>query len=191
MANGTFSESRNIRSSGSIHTHTSSGISPASQTASSSLGVYSDSGCTVPMTTINWGSASPGGTSTQTIYVENTGTVSLTLSMKTSNWNPTSANGPITISWNQQGTMLAPGQSTAAIITLTASAGTTGITSFSVQISISGTEGIAKMLETLNKGLSHWMCIYIHIQALELARFIKTHYTMLFAYAHEKACRST
>jgi len=136
-AYGTVSESKNIISSGSIAT--SSGISVASNDARSGIGVYSNSVCTVPMTTINWGSVSPGGTVTTTIYVKNTGDVSLTLSMQTSNWNPTSANGLLTVSWNQEGKTLAPGQSTAATITLTVSAGTTGITSFSVQISISGT----------------------------------------------------
>ncbi len=135
MAYGTVSDSANIVSSGSI---TTSSVSVTSNTASPSLGVYSDSLCTVPLTSINWGSVSPGGTVTQTIYVNNTGSVPLTLSMQTSNWSPTGANGPLTISWNQAGVVLAPGQSTAATISLTVAASTTGITSFSVDISISG-----------------------------------------------------
>ncbi len=133
---GTVSESKNIISSGSIAT---SAVSVTSDAARSGIGVYSNKVCTTPMTTINWGSVSPGGTVTTTIYVKNRGDVSLTLSMQASNWNPTSANGPITITWNQEGKTLAPGQSTSATITLTVSANTTGFTSFSVQISISGT----------------------------------------------------
>jgi hypothetical protein len=107
--------------------------------ASPGLGVYSDSACTVPITTIDWGSISPGGTVTNTVYVKNTGGSSLTLSMAASNWNPTSANGPLTITWNKSGTTLTSGQSTAATITLSVSSSITGITSFSVQITISGT----------------------------------------------------
>jgi hypothetical protein len=137
-AYGAISVSTSINSSGLIAT--SSGISATSNALSSSLSVYSDSACTVPMTTIDWGSVSPGGTITRTGYVKNTGGgVSLTLSMATSNWNPTNANGPLTITWDKEGTVLAPGQSTAATITLLVSSSITGITSFSVQILIYGT----------------------------------------------------
>ncbi len=107
---------------------------------SAGLGVYSNSQCTTSLSSINWGTLTPGGTTTQTIYVKNTGTgLSLTLNLTTSNWSPTSANGPITITWNQQGTDLQPGASVAAILTLTVSSSISDITSFSVQISISGT----------------------------------------------------
>src|SRR5208337_3471920 len=100
----------------------------------------SDSGCTQPLSSINWGTLTAGGTSTQTIYIKNTSSgLSLSLSMTTTSWSPTSANGPITITWNQQGTDLQPGASVAAILTLTVSSSISDITSFSVQISISGT----------------------------------------------------
>ncbi len=116
----------NINSSGSI-------------AVSSNIGVYSDSTCAVPLTSINWGSPSPGGAITQTVYIKNTqGATPLTLSLSASNWSPTSANGPLTVTWNQQGTVLAPGNSVAAIITLSVSSSVSGISTFSVQISISG-----------------------------------------------------
>lgn len=119
--------SSNLSSSGSIVT-------------SLGIAVFSDSACTVPQTTIDWGSATPGGSVTRIVYVKNTGSgVSLTLSLAASGWSPTSANGPLAITWNREGTVLAPGQSTAATITLTALSSITGITTFSVQISISGT----------------------------------------------------
>jgi hypothetical protein len=109
-------------------------------TVSANLGVYSDSSCQTNLTTINWGTLTPGGNITRTIYIKNTGLgVSLSLNMATSNWNPTSANGPVTITWNQAGTRLAPGQSTAAVITLAVSPTITDITNFSVQITITGT----------------------------------------------------
>jgi hypothetical protein len=109
-------------------------------TTSAGLGVYSNSGCTTSLSSINWGTLTIGGTTTQTIYVKNTSTgLSLTLNMTTSSWNPTSANGPITITWNQQSTDLQPGASVAAILTLTVSSSTVDITSFSVNINIGGT----------------------------------------------------
>jgi hypothetical protein len=107
---------------------------------SANLGVYSNSGCTTSLSSISWGTLTPGGTTTQTIYVKNTSSgLSLTLSMTTTSWSPASANGPITITWNQQNTDLTPGQSVSATLTLTVSSSISDITSFSVQISITGT----------------------------------------------------
>jgi hypothetical protein len=91
------------------------------------------------MTSMNWGSLAAGGTATQTVYVKNTGSAPMTLSLATSNWNPTVASSYITISWNQQGTQLAPEQAVAATLTLTVSPSITGITSYSDTITISGT----------------------------------------------------
>lgn len=118
--------SQNVSSSGTI-------------TTSPNIGVYSDSACTTNMTSINWGSVAAGGTATQTVYVKNTGTGSMTLSLAVSNWIPSGASTYITISWNQQGTPLSAGGSVAATITLTVSSSITGITSFSNTIAISGT----------------------------------------------------
>ncbi len=107
---------------------------------SANLGVYSNSACTTSLSSINWGTLTAGGTSTQTIYVKNTSSgLSLTLNMTTSSWNPTTANGPITITWNQQSTDLQPGASVAATLTLTVSSSINDVTSFSVQICITGT----------------------------------------------------
>ncbi len=109
-------------------------------TTSAGIGVYSNPGCTTSLSSINWGTLTVGGTTTQTIYVKNTSSgLSLTLNMTTSSWNPASADGPITITWNQQSTDLQPGASVAAILTLTVSSTIVDITSFSVNINIGGT----------------------------------------------------
>ena len=119
--------SSNLSSSGSIVT-------------SRGIAVFSDSACSVPQTTIDWGSATPGESVTRTVYVKNTGSgVSLTLNLAANGWSPTNANGPLVITWNKEGTVLAPGQSTAGTIMLTALSSITGISTFSVQISITGT----------------------------------------------------
>jgi hypothetical protein len=109
-------------------------------TTSANLGVYSNSACTAPLSSINWGTLPAGGNITQTIYIKNTGIgLSLTLSMGTSNWNPVGSNGSITLTWNQGGTRLQPGQSVAANFTLTVSPTITDVTNFDVQINIIGT----------------------------------------------------
>jgi hypothetical protein len=102
------------------------------------VGVYSDSSCTQILTSISWGSVHPGESLDRTVYVKNTGNAPITLSMTTSGWSPAAANGPITISWNKEGTVLNAGQSTAATITLSTSAGISGITDFSVNIIVTG-----------------------------------------------------
>jgi len=92
------------------------------------------------LSSINWGTLTPGTPITQTIYVKNTGSgLSLALSMGTSSWTPAGANGPITLTWNQEGTRLQPGQSVAATLTLTVSSTIADVTNFSVQINITGT----------------------------------------------------
>jgi hypothetical protein len=126
-------------------TLTTAGLLSVTQLVSSSgtittvnVGVYSDSACTQNLTSINWGTVSPGGSVTKTIYVKNTGSVQITLSMTETNWSPTSANGPITITWNKEGTTLTAGATATATLTLSVSSGISGITTFSVNIVIAG-----------------------------------------------------
>jgi predicted neutral ceramidase superfamily lipid hydrolase len=53
-----LSTNKNLSSYGSI-------------TVTAQLGVYSDSACTIPLSTVNWGSLSPGGSTTKTL-IKNT-----------------------------------------------------------------------------------------------------------------------
>ncbi|MGB9914268.1 MAG: hypothetical protein ACPLIG_00890 [Candidatus Bathyarchaeales archaeon] len=113
---------------------------PATGTISTiNLEAYSDAACSQPLTSIDWGTISPGATVTKTIYLKNTGNVPMTLSMTTQSWSPTNANGPITITWDRESATLPAGQSIAAVITLRASSSISGISSFSVNIVITGT----------------------------------------------------
>ncbi|MGA3060922.1 MAG: hypothetical protein ABSD92_11200 [Candidatus Bathyarchaeia archaeon] len=92
------------------------------------------------MSSINWGTLAAGGNSTQTVYLKNTGSgVPLTLNMTISNWSPIAANGPITITWNQQGTDLQPGAIVAANLTLSVSSSEVNLSAFGVQINLGGT----------------------------------------------------
>ena len=103
------------------------------------VGVYADSACTQPLAAIDWGTISPGGSVVKTLYVKNTGNAQATLSMAKINWNPATANGLITVTWNREGAILAPNLAVIATLTLAASSDMGGITSFSVDILISGT----------------------------------------------------
>jgi hypothetical protein len=104
------------------------------------LGVYSDSACTQTATALNVGALNSGGTATQTIYIKNTGNIPETLTMTANNWNPTNATSSLTLTWNQQNTVLNAGSSIQAILTLTAASNTGSLTTFSCSVTLTGTQ---------------------------------------------------
>jgi hypothetical protein len=104
------------------------------------LGIYTDSACTQTCTALTVGALNPGGTATQTVYVKNTGTVSETLTMAVNNWSPGSASSSLTLTWNQQNTVLTVGQSVQATLTLTAASNTGTLTTFSCSVTVTGTQ---------------------------------------------------
>jgi uncharacterized repeat protein (TIGR01451 family) len=104
------------------------------------VGVYSDTTCTTALSAISWGTLNPGDVKTYTMYVKNTGNVPVTLNMTVSNWSPSSASSYITLTWNQEKSVLSAGQVATAVLTLSVSSGITGIASFSFDITIKGTQ---------------------------------------------------
>jgi hypothetical protein len=104
------------------------------------VGVYSNSACTSNCTSIDWGTLSPGGSTTKTIYVKNTGTIPVTLTMAPANWSPSNANNYLTVTWNRANYALAAGASVSATLTLTASSSAGSLTNFSFDVVITGTE---------------------------------------------------
>ena len=105
------------------------------------VGVYWDNACTNNVTSIDWGFLEPGATVNKTVYIKNEGNTPMVLNMTTDNWNPASASENITLSWNREGYVL---NTTApvvqAILTLSVSPNISGVTSFSFDIIITGTE---------------------------------------------------
>jgi hypothetical protein len=104
------------------------------------LGVYTDSACTIPATALTAGTLNPGGTATQTVWIKNTGNVPETLTMTTSNWTPSNANTYLTLTWNRQNTVLNAGASIQATLTLTAASNTGTLTTFSCDVTLTGTQ---------------------------------------------------
>ena len=107
--------------------------------AAINVGLYINAACTQKLESIDWGDIAPGESVNKVIYLKNTGTTEIALSMTTSNWNPSIANGPITITWNREGILLEQGAVTFATLTLETLEDTVGITAFSVSILIVGT----------------------------------------------------
>ena len=108
--------------------------------ASVQIGVYSNIGCTNAVSNVAWGTLSPGAIATQTVYVRNEGSVNVTLTLTTSNWNPPTASGYMTLTWNRIDYVLPAGSVVAAVLTLNVSASITGITTFSFNTTITGTQ---------------------------------------------------
>jgi len=100
------------------------------------VGIYSDQSCTSPVSSINWGILDPGSNANKTIYIRNEGNTAATLSMTTSNWNPTTASSYMTLSWNYGGQTLSVNQVVQVKLTLSVSSSVTGITNFSFDITI-------------------------------------------------------
>jgi hypothetical protein len=103
------------------------------------VGVYSDQACTSPVSSISWGTISPGSNVNKTVYIRNEGNAAATLSMTTSNWSPANASNYMTLKWNYGGQSLAVNQVVQVMFTLSVSSSITGITSFSFTITITAT----------------------------------------------------
>lgn len=101
--------------------------------------VYWDLACTQVVSSIDWGTPEPGDSINQTVYIKNTGTAPMNLSLSTSGWVPVEAGNYLTLSWNSEGAVVAAEGIVQALLTLDVSSSVTGITDFSFDIVIEGT----------------------------------------------------
>jgi hypothetical protein len=98
------------------------------------VGVYWDSGCSQPVSSIDWGMVEPGAVKNVTVYIRNEGNAPITLSLQTSNWNPPNAADYISLNWNYNGQAINANQVIAVTLSLSISTNIQGITSFSFDI---------------------------------------------------------
>lgn len=82
------------------------------------IGVYSNPEATINCAILDCGNINQDSTTTETIYIKNTGNVPETLKMITVNSDPLLARFPLTITWNQEGTLLEPGSIVLATLNL-------------------------------------------------------------------------
>ncbi len=100
------------------------------------VGVYWNSDGTNMVTSINWGILEPGSSTNRTCYIKNEGNSASTLSLNTSNWNPTNSSDYISLTWDYGGQLVNPDEIIPVVLTLAISDSVTGITSFSFDIII-------------------------------------------------------
>lgn len=104
------------------------------------VGVYWENACINEILTIDWGYMEPGGSLNVTIYIQNEGTVPMTLNMTTDNWDPSSASTYITLSWDSEGSQVNANSVLETVLTLSVASNISEIDSFSFDITITGTE---------------------------------------------------
>lgn len=107
------------------------------------VGVYWDAKCTKRITSISWGELAPGSTSTVGIYIRNEELApSAYVALLTEAWTPQSASDYLQLSWNYEGNRIPLGGVTPVTLTLRVARNIVGITDFSFNITIFGTDQI-------------------------------------------------
>ncbi len=107
------------------------------------VGVYAEASCIEEVSSINWGYIEPGSTTSFSIYIRNEGNVPMTLNMTTASWNPVSTSTYVSLTWDREGSQVAPGSVLETILTLFVSPDVSQIASFTFDITIAGTESSA------------------------------------------------
>ena len=104
------------------------------------VSVYWESNCATPVSLIEWNDLVPGENRSTKVYVRNEGSVTVTLNMRTDNWNSTSASSCMELVWNLENYKLTSGNVVEAVLTLKVSSNITNVQGFSFDIIITGTE---------------------------------------------------
>ena len=123
-----------------------SGLLTVSKTLSSTgsvkainVEVFWDLACTQVVSSIDWGTPEPGDSVNRTVYVKNSGSAPMNVSLSASGWVPVEAGNYLTMSWDREGAVVAADEVVQALLTLDVSVSITGITDFSFDIIIEGT----------------------------------------------------
>jgi hypothetical protein len=103
------------------------------------VGVYMDSTCNNPLSSVNFGLLEAGSQTQITFYLQNEGNADLTLSMTPKDWDPIEAADYISLSWNREGQQIRPNQVTSCVLTLTVSPNIQDISSYGLTITITAT----------------------------------------------------
>jgi hypothetical protein len=89
--------------------------------SSGSVAVYSDVGCSRPVTSVYWGLLWPGWAKNVVVYVRNEGASPLVLVLAGMNWTPVNAGSYLGFSWNHWDLKLMPVQVAEVILMLSVS----------------------------------------------------------------------
>lgn len=96
------------------------------------------------ITGTDWGQIRAGESSRKDLFIMNTGSTPLTVTMATTNWTPSQASSLVTITPSFDNTgdsyVLQAGEGVALHLTLSVASGAVGVTSFGFDLVLTGTE---------------------------------------------------
>lgn len=98
------------------------------------IDVYSDWGCTVSLTRVEWGSVEAGGSVDRVVYVRNAGDYGVVLSLLTEGWDPAGASEHMGVSWDYDGGPIEAGGVVEIVLTLSVEASTPVLGGFTFDI---------------------------------------------------------
>lgn len=94
----------------------------------------------LPVSSVDWGNVTLGETASSTFVIYNTGDFPYDLSLQAANWEPANASQFLDLSWNYTGERLDLYEKLPVQVFLTVSNETEGISDFSFDIVVAGTE---------------------------------------------------
>jgi len=101
------------------------------------VGVYWDSNCSVPVSSIDWGSIEPGSASNVAFYVRNEGNYAATLFLSAENWTPENASHYLSLRWDYVGQIIDSSETAHVTLSLIASPDVEHIVDFGFDVIIS------------------------------------------------------
>jgi len=87
---------------------------------------------------IDWGLVEPDSVENVTVYIRNEGNAVVSLSLNTTNWNPSNASDFIMLGWGYSGQAVSPNDVVKVTLYLSVSPSIEGISTFSFDIVIIG-----------------------------------------------------
>lgn len=101
------------------------------------VGVYWDSTCNNPVSSLDWGIVELDVQKNVTFYVKNEGNVAGRLSLSAVNWDPPSASNYMTLIWDYLGEILEPNEIILVTLTLFISPDIQGVITFNFEAVVS------------------------------------------------------
>jgi hypothetical protein len=102
------------------------------------IDVYEDLECTTVQSSIDWGEIEAGASSRVTIYIQNNGDTDILLSLNSENWTSENINDFTTLSWDDYGAALTPGEIRGVTLTLEVDSDCPSINNFGFDVIIIG-----------------------------------------------------
>jgi len=114
--------------------------SNVSAVGANGVGVYWDRDCSDIVSSIEWGTLQPGSAKNVAVYIRNEEEKPMYLVVSTTNWNPPKASQYLNLGWDYSEQRMNPGEILRITLTLSVSRYIEGISSFSFDILISGSD---------------------------------------------------